>query len=464
MVFPSFLFLHTFLPLALGLYFLAPPRARNGLLAGLSYLFYGWNHPAFVVVMLGSTLVDYFCARGLEGATGSSRKWIVAGSVCSNLGALGYFKYANFGLETVRSTLATLGWDGVGDGFLQVTLPLGISFYTFQSMSYTIDVFRGEARAIRRFLDFACYVSMFPQLVAGPIVRFREVQDQLHHRVHSVDGFARGVVEFQLGFAKKVLVANPCGLIADPLFGAESPGCLGAWVGLVAYSLQIYFDFSGYSDMAVGLGRMFGFQLPRNFFHPYRASSVTDFWRRWHQSLSRWLRDYLYIPLGGSRGGPWKTYRNLALVMLLGGLWHGASWNFVVWGAWHGTLLASERLLRGAVRVPRIIARTGTLLAVMVGWVLFRAESLSLAGEYFSQLAGVAAPGSAAPVVDAFLHRRETWLPLLIGGLLVLRGRDTIEFAKSSSPWRGMLALLLFVFAALVLTTPAHNPFLYFRF
>jgi alginate O-acetyltransferase complex protein AlgI len=465
-VFTSHLFLFAFLPFALALYFAAPRRWRNGVLAALSYLFYGWSHPAFVAVMLASTLVDYGCGRWLGEARRPGRRLVLLASLVCNLGALAFFKYANFGIENARALLEALGVGASGWGStLRITLPLGISFYTFQSMSYTIDLYRGHTRPVRSFVDFACYVSMFPQLVAGPIVRFREIDAQLIARTYSAQRFASGTAAFQLGFAKKVLIANPCGELADLAFTAAAPGCAAAWVGLAAYTLQIYFDFSGYSDMAVGLGRMLGFELPRNFVHPYRARSITDFWRRWHRSLSSWLRDYLYISLGGNRRGRARTYVNLLLVMLLGGLWHGASWNFVIWGGLHGLLLAGERAASGRLpRVPEPLAQAATLLAVMVGWVFFRAEDLGHSSRYLAALFGLAEPTGSSALLDAVVLRPASALVLAVGAALVLRAPDTSELLERPTCARGLLVLALFAAALLLLTSQAHNPFLYFIF
>ena len=359
MVFSSHLFLFYFLPLALLLYFAAPPRGRSLVLTALSYAFYGWTNPLFCTLLLFSTAVDYICGRALVGwrvasgrgelpvldpgapRTGAQRA-LVGLSIAVNLGLLGFFKYFNFGVDSANAALAALGLPGF-DAVLRVTLPLGISFYTFQSMSYTIDVYRGLAAPQRRIVDFACYVALFPQLVAGPIIRYHELADQLRARTHTWEKIARGLALFLLGLGKKICLANPCGKMADTAFAAADLHALDAWIGVIAYAFQIYFDFSGYSDMAIGLGLLFGFTFPKNFDSPYRAASITDFWRRWHISLSAWLRDYLYVPLGGNRRGPRRTYVNLLLVMLLGGLWHGAAWTFVAWGAMHGALLAFER-------------------------------------------------------------------------------------------------------------------------
>ncbi|MBU0679480.1 MAG: hypothetical protein KJ626_15375 [Verrucomicrobia bacterium] len=320
MVFSSHLFLYYFLPLALLLYYALPRRWQHGMLTVLSYLFYGWANPLFVLILLTSTIIDYFCGlviafggfrwRGeapmqdpLASRTRLQRTAVVI-SVCTNLSLLGFFKYFNFAVDNLNALATALGLPGL-ETVLRITLPLGISFYTFQSMSYTIDVYRGHARGLRNFVDFACYVSMFPQLVAGPIIRFSEIADQLARRGYSVTKFARGVAFISLGLAKKILLANPCGKIADVAFDSGAIATLDAWYGAAAYTFQIYFDFSGYSDMAIGLGLMLGFVFPKNFDSPYLSQSITEFWRRWHISLSSWLRDYFYIPLGGNRkGGP----------------------------------------------------------------------------------------------------------------------------------------------------------------
>lgn len=363
MVFSSHLFLFYFLPASLALYYLSPRWLKHLTLTAVSYVFYGWANPLFVVLMFISTLIDYLCGLALVGQLRPSawhdspgllpagqprtrsQRWVLAISMVSNLALLGFFKYANFLACNYTALVESLGLTGLGlEGVFKVTLPLGISFYTFQSMSYAIDVYRGDAMAIRNPIDYWCYVAMFPQLVAGPIIRFQDVAEQLRQRTHTAEKFARGIAFLGLGLGKKILLANPCGKVADMAFDAGSVGCGDAWFGAVAYAFQIYFDFSAYSDMAIGLGLMLGFMFAKNFDSPYRSHSITEFWRRWHLSLSTWLRDNLYFPLGGNRKGVLRTHVNLAVVMLLGGLWHGASWNFVIWGALHGLMLILERL------------------------------------------------------------------------------------------------------------------------
>ena len=477
MVFSSHLFLFWFLPVALGLYYLSPRRTRHLTLTLLSYVFYGWENPFFCPLLLFSTAIDYLAglrieaARAVEGpgtvGNRRARLWLLV-SLVTNLGLLGFFKYFNFGLDSWNGLARATGFDaGVIDSALRVTLPLGISFYTFQSLSYSIDVYRGRVRAIRSFVDFACYVSMFPQLVAGPIVRFSEVADQLRSRTHTLAKFARGAAFLSVGLAKKVLLANPCARVADAVFEAGSSSVLDAWQGIVAYAFQIYFDFSGYSDMAIGLGLMLGFVFPKNFDSPYRADSITDFWRRWHISLSTWLRDYLYIPLGGNRRGPRRTYVNLALTMLLGGLWHGAAWNFVIWGGFHGALLALERGA-GEERLygwmPRPLRIAVVFVLVLFSWVLFRAADLPAALDYFARLFGLAVVHPPAALLPALLHSPYLLGTMLVAALVTWSAPQTWSWTRRLSPARLATAGGLLVLVLAVLATQDYNPFIYFIF
>ncbi len=475
MVFSSHVFVFYFLPLALLVYGVAPRRGKHLVLTAFSYLFYGWSNPWFVFLMAGSTAIDYCCGRvlaaelerGFSKSQSRCRAALLV-SIVSNLSLLGFFKYFNFGLDSYNALVGSLGLDAMQwDLFLRITLPLGISFYTFQSMSYTIDVYRGEAKPIRNFLDFACYVSMFPQLVAGPIIRFHEVAEQLQHRTHTLEKFARGTAFFCLGMAKKVLLANPCGKIADTVFDAHGAGVVDSWVGLLGYSFQIYFDFSGYSDMAIGLGLMFGFVFPKNFDRPYLSQSITELWQRWHLSLSFWLRDYLYIPLGGNRKGSRRTYANLAMVMLLGGLWHGASWNFVIWGAIHGGMLALERLLgKDSVyrRLPAPAKIAVTFLITMIAWVFFRASDLSSAFRYLGCLVGVTSVPAGSGLIAGILHQPYYLISLAIAGWVVWACRDTWDYTRRITSPKVAYVLLLFAVSLVVLTTQSYNPFIYFIF
>jgi alginate O-acetyltransferase complex protein AlgI len=388
--------------------------------------------------------------------------------MCSNVLLLAFFKYFNFGVDSYNGLIDWLGLPDVRiDSVLRVTLPLGISFYTFQSMSYAIDVFRGHATVVRNFIDFSCFETMFPQLVAGPIIRFQEIADQLRERTHTVTKFARGVAFFSLGLAKKVLLANPCGKIADLAFEAGSLGVADAWYGVMAYAFQIYFDFSGYSDMAIGLGLMLGFVFPKNFDSPYKSQSITEFWHRWHISLSTWLRDYLYLPLGGNRKGPHRTYVNLFVVMLLGGLWHGAAWNFLIWGGIHGALLALERL-RDKVppygRLPPPVRVAVTFLIVLVTWVFFRAPDLASSCRYLGNMAGLGDVQSAASLLSGIVYQPYYLGTFLVAGIITWSCPQTWDWTRSLNGPKAAAICALFVLAAVALTTQEYNPFIYFIF
>ena len=441
MVFSSHIFIFYFLPLVLLVYYNLPYRWRNAFLTLASYLFYGWWKPWFVLLMMTTTVLDYTWGRIIASPGASRRTRLLAVVACcvTNLGLLGFFKYYMFSAESLNYLLALVGQPTFK--VLHVVLPIGISFYTFHTMSYVIDLYRGTAKPARSFSDFSCFVSMFPDLVAGPIIRYHTIADQLAYREHTVPKFASGVSIFILGLAKKVLLANPMGLVADAVFGAAAPGALDAWFGVLAYALQIYFD------MAVGLGRMLGFELLKNFNAPYLAESITDVWRRWHISLSTFLRDYLYIPLGGNRKGQLRTFGNLAVVMLLGGLWHGAKWNFLAWGAFHGTLLGYERLrgkqsLYGRLWRPARIAITFVLM--LFSWVLFRAADLTAGSDLYTP-----------------------WHLAIMGLGLVLVWQPVQAFDWVERPllWRRVALLVpLLVLALIIMVSQAFNPFLYFQF
>ncbi len=482
MVFSSHLFLFLFLPAALLLYYLSPRRLQHGLLTLLSYAFYGWANPLFMVLMLVSTLIDYVAGLVIAcdgfrwrqpyqplrigGPRTRAQRAALVASMVSNLALLGFFKYFNFAVENIEAIAQWLGLPGLGI-VLRVTLPLGISFYTFQSMSYTIDVYRGEAVALRNITDFACFVSMFPQLVAGPIIRFSEVADQLRSRTCTPEKFARGVAFLGLGLAKKILLANPCGKIADVAFHAEALGPLDAWYGVLGYGFQIYFDFSGYSDMAVGLGLMLGFVFAKNFDSPYRADSITDFWHRWHISLSTWLRDYLYIALGGNRRGRARTYINLALVMLLGGLWHGAAWTFVIWGAIHGVLLAGERMLgkqSAYARLPRPLRVAVTFLIVTLAWVFFRSPDLASAGRYLACMAGFGAVPLTGALPAGLFYQPYYLGTFVLAAVIVWGAPQTWDWTRTITARKALIILALLVLSLAMLATQAYNPFIYFIF
>jgi alginate O-acetyltransferase complex protein AlgI len=486
MVFSTHLFLFYFLPLVLIAYYAAPFRARTALIAVASYVFYGWANPIWAVIMFFGCSVDYVCGlallrmakvpyepSGLPPVLGPevprtrAMRVVLTVSIITNLGLLAVFKYTGFVAENVNALGRLLG---VGDRLLpvlHVVLPVGISFYTFKAMSYVIDVYRGEARPMRRFTDYMCFEAFFPDLVAGPIIRYAAMEEQMRIRQHTLDKFARGVAFFALGMAKKILLANPMGHIADTAFAAGPLHWYDAWFGVTGYAFQIYFDFSGYSDMAVGLALMMGFVLIQNFDSPYKADSITDFWRRWHISLSTWLRDYLYIPLGGNRKGPARTYVNLMTVMLLGGLWHGASWNFVIWGAIHGGMLAFERAQGKDSfyrRLPHAARVAITFLVVCLSWVFFRAKTLGQARVYFASLFGAAPVSAASDAIAGPLYTTYHASLLGLAALVVWGLPNTWAFTERLTVPRAVGGLALLALSILIMWTQTTNPFLYFQF
>jgi len=466
MVFTSHIFVFYFLPAVLLLYYLLPGRG-NVLLLLASYVCYGWWQPEFILLMLAATVVNYACGRVIASA-GANRARAGAAltvAVVASLGLLGFFKYGVFVEENFNRLAALLGAQALP--MLKIVLPIGISFYIFQSLSYPIDVYRGIAPPVRSFWDFACYISLFPQLIAGPIVRYNTIADQLVGRTHTLDKFSAGTALFILGFAKKILLANPMGNLADAVFAAEAPPTIDAWVGVTAYAFQIYFDFAGYSDMAIGLGRMLGFEFPRNFDAPYRSESITDFWRRWHISLSTFLRDYLYIPLGGNRVSRRRNYFNLSVVMLLGGLWHGANWTFVAWGGFHGFLLAFERML-GKKSVYAVLprpARVGaTFVLVLISWVLFRSETLSDAAAYLGAMFGAAGGSGRSILLAGELYSPGRLAEVGLCAALAFGPVQAFDWAKGLTGARSAMLIVLFGLALATMFTQAFNPFLYFQF
>ena len=408
MVFSSLTFLLFYLPAVLAVYYLAPAKLKNLVLFVFSLLFYAWGEPVYVGLMIFSTVLDYCCGRAAEAYRGTKKaKAALIVSVTVNLGLLCLFKYTDFLLTTINGVF------GLSIPLLNLPLPIGISFYTFQTMSYTIDVYRGDTKAQKNLISFGAYVSLFPQLIAGPIVRYQTIAAQIDHRVHTADLFSSGVKRFVCGLAKKVLLANNIGLLWNTISQTELSGLtvVSAWLGLIAFGFQVYFDFSGYSDMAIGLGRMFGFSFCENFEYPYISASVTEFWRRWHISMGTWFRDYVYIPLGGNRRGFKIQLRNIAIVWLLTGFWHGAAWNYVLWGIFYGLLLMLEKffLLEKSKKLPAAVARLYTLLCVLVGWGLFAIEDFSKLGGYFGAMFGA----GAGFCDNNTLWQLSSYLPLL---------------------------------------------------
>ncbi len=479
MVFSSYIFLYAFLPIALALYYASLPvtkRVWGGAtactLTVVSYVFYGWNRPDYCLLMLGSSLLDYFCGKGIvaDQARGSrGTRWLQV-SMIGNLGLLAYFKYANLGVSTWNDAVGMAGHPDLAvRDWTTIALPVGISFYTFQTMSYTIDLWRRAVAPARSFWDFMAYVSMFPQLVAGPIVRYSDVAAELIERKHSLERFYKGVLHFQLGLAKKILIADNLAILADQAFGGgrflppEDIGFADAWVGALAFTFQIYFDFSGYSDMAIGLGHMLGFTFPPNFDGPYRATSVTDFWRRWHMSLSTWLRDYLYISLGGNRKGETRTYFNLAATMILGGLWHGANWTFVAWGAYQGFWLIFERAFAKRsfyASAPRVLQIGVTFLITVVGWVIFKSATLEGAGEHLAAMFGFGGAGVPACDFNPRLHG----LVFAVAAVAAFGFPTTKTIVEKGSLLYVLIAQPLFVHALIHLHWEDFVPFLYFQF
>jgi alginate O-acetyltransferase complex protein AlgI len=489
---PTFLFL--FLPVLLALYFITGSREHgaygNWLLLIASVVFYATGGGSFTWLMLGSIAFNYWMAI----LVGRDPRWLPV-AIAVNLTVLGVFKYANFFADNLNALLRMAGGQPIA--VPRVLLPIGISFFTFHAISYVVDVHRRDATAQKSPVHAALYLLLFPQLIAGPIIRYRDIADQLARRLVTVDDFAYGVRRFIIGLAKKVLVANVVAGPADRIFAmpfAElSTG--HAWLGLTCYTLQIYFDFSGYSDMAIGLGRMFGFRFPENFRWPYIADSVQEFWRRWHITLSTWFRDYLYIPLGGNRVSPARRYRNLVTVFFLCGLWHGASWNFVIWGLWHGTFLVIERLLAtntrthgstGSPQAPALSRSKGdfvairwlwrhayTMLVVMIGWVFFRADTLPGAVAFLRALAGLSDPAPTIYALRWYLTP-ELWLTLTAGIIgstpwVVALARRLARAEPPPFDWRVSLvsttALAALLVASIVsIAARTYNPFIYFRF
>jgi len=476
MVFSSVTFLFFFLPLVIAIYYVAPRRARNAVLLLASLGFYTWGTGWLVVPLIGSIAANYLLGLGVERAVdnGDRRraKIVLAVAVAMNVALLAWFKYANFAVHTVNAALAPHAHPVIA--WTDVILPIGISFYTFHSLSYLIDIYRGVARHLRDPLDFALYITFFPQLIAGPIVRFHEIRDQLIHRTESSGRFAGGVYRFMHGLGKKVLIADSVAHIANAVF-ATPPDQLNtsvALLGVVAYTVQLYFDFSGYSDMALGLAQMFGIKLPENFNRPYASRSITEFWRRWHMSLSRWFRDYLYIPLGGNRGSSLATYRNLILVFLVTGFWHGANWTFLVWGAYHGLLLLIERV-RGIGRDPTevrtgILAQVQTVGLVMFGWILFRSPDLAYAGGFIGALGR---PSLAVPLDIRLAADPLAIICLVVGAASVLLPASWVTGVRlERAPSWGIRALrlatvaVIFPVAIVFLVAGTFSPFLYFQF
>ena len=460
MLFSSVVFLYVFLPLTLLTYRLAPKQARNTVLLIASLLFYFYGEQKYTLLLVISSLSDYAHGLYIESHRGQKgAKIALISSLVINLAMLGVFKYLDFFIGIVNSLL------GTSIAPVGLPLPIGISFFTFQTMSYTIDVYRGDAHAQKNLISFAAYVCLFPQLVAGPIVRYTDIDTELSHRSVTVDDLAAGARRFAVGLGKKVLIANLLGELAALYPAAAEKTVLLAWTAAIAYLFQIYFDFSGYSDMAIGLGRMLGFHFPENFDHPYCSRSVTEFWRRWHMTMGGWFRDYVYIPLGGSRVGPWKRYRNILIVWMLTGLWHGAAWNFVVWGVSYGVLLMIEkRFLLGFLDRHRVFSHVYLLMISVILFTVFGADSLSGAAQQLAVMFG----GGTLWNGDAVYYLRSYAVILLVsavGATPLLRDlARRVEHTRAATVLEPLVTAGLLLLSTAYLIDGSFNPFLYFRF
>lgn len=468
MVFSSMIFLCVFLPVVWIVYMVLPKQLRNLWLLLASLFFYAWGEPRYILIMLFSTVFDYINGRLIEYATAKGKhdtlgRAVLVLSIVGNLSILCFFKYTDFTLETVNRLA------GTQFGLLQLALPIGISFYTFQTMSYTIDVYRGETVAQHNIISFGMYVCLFPQLIAGPIVRYKDVQREVDARETTSTGAVHGLQRFLLGLAKKVLLANQIGGLWDyikGISGADMSTAL-AWLGAVAFTFQIYFDFSGYSDMAIGLGEMFGFHFPENFDHPYESKSITEFWRRWHMTLGTWFREYVYIPLGGNRKGMARQLLNLFVVWFLTGLWHGAGWNFILWGLYYFVLLVLEKfvLRRVLERLPSLIQHLYTLFFVIVGWVIFACDDIVLLGSYLKALFGIGVPAGSALALYEWDVQAPFLIILLIAATSIpARIAKQLTREEQRPPLLMLYTAVLLVLSLAFLVSGSYNPFLYFRF
>lgn len=466
MVFSSLMFLFIYMPIVLFVYYITPLRWRNLMLLAANLIFYGWGEPVYIAVMFVSIFIDYTHGLLVERNRANDRKAraIVASSMIFNLALLFFFKYYDFLADSLRGIALFAALPR-----LDVPLPIGISFYTFQTMSYTVDVYRGEARAQRSIVNFGTFVTLFPQLIAGPILQYRDLDGQLSEREHTAEKFASGASVFTVGLAKKVLLANSIGMLWDAYKAAPAASLTvgGAWLGVIAFAFQIYFDFSGYSDMAVGLGRMLGFEFMQNFNYPYISRSITEFWRRWHISLGAWFRNYLYIPLGGNRRGRARQYINLLIVWAATGIWHGASWNYLLWGLYFCGLLVLEKafLLRTLERAPRWARHAYALFFILVGWAIFALEDMNALVAYLQAMFGRAQGGAWSAADGYYLMNHAAMLPVLTIAATPLGARLYARMPERTRQWIAPVLMLAGLIAATAyLVDATYNPFLYFRF
>jgi alginate O-acetyltransferase complex protein AlgI len=474
MVFSSTLFLLYFLPAFLVCYSLTPKKAKNYIILLFSLVFYAWGAPKFIFLLVGSTIIDFYIVQTLHNTVrNKTKKLLLASSIVMNVGLLVYFKYANFFVENVNELLGIAGATPIS--WTAVLLPIGISFYTFQTLTYSIDVYRGVHKPLQKLTDYLLYIMSFPQMIAGPIVRFNSIADEIINRDENYQTKIHGFVQFCLGLAKKVLIANVMAEQADLLLNQPMAelSTSAVWIGMLAYTFQIYFDFSGYSDMAIGLGRMMGFTFPENFNSPYIAKNISEFWRRWHITLGSWMRDYLYIPLGGNRSGKFRVYLNLWLVFLISGLWHGASWNFIIWGAFHGVFLILDRLflIKWLDKLGAWPSRLITFLVVIIGWVFFRIESFSEATLAIKKMFDVTQIDTSTSTIPLFKT------VVVIATLFAIfnaftKGKQVENYLydgtflanKTASITIIILAVLSLLICVSILSGSNFNPFIYFRF
>jgi alginate O-acetyltransferase complex protein AlgI len=472
MVFSSLIFLFLFLPAFLAVYYVVPKDWRSPVILVGGCIFYAWWRVDFLLLIMGVTFWNYLIAHKIVVNTEElrRRRWMQLG-VFGNLLTLGIFKYFNFGVESLNAALEASGVHTIEA--LKFILPIGISFHIFQCISFLIDIYRGEAEPPKKLRDFLAFMTLFPQLIAGPVLRYKDLENQFTDRTHTSEKFSQGAYRFMTGFAKKVLIADTVALLVDQTFLLENPTMADAWLGTLAYTVQLYFDFSGYSDMAIGLGLMMGFRFMENFNFPYISRSITEFWRRWHISLSTWLRDYLYIPLGGNRKGPVRTYVNLFLTMLLGGLWHGANWTFIIWGAWHGGILALERFANAIKKEsqPNIIKSFAqmilTFFLIIMGWVMFRAENVNKAMKFYTAMFAGDASGLSEAITWQVTGAAKTALIagyLLIILMPILEKYTGLNIKETRSPVIHLGAIALFMIAVVKLGAQSYSPFLYFQF
>lgn len=466
MVFSSTIFLCVYLPLVLLGYYICPKKGRNLFLLIASLVFYAWGEPKYVFLMIFSILVNYIFGRLMDKNRGRQKrmKLLLVLSVVIDLGLLSVFKYTDFIITNVNAIF------GANFDLLNIALPIGISFYTFQAMSYTIDVYRNDVRVQKNLIDFGMYITMFPQLIAGPIVRYADVQDQLAERSVTTADFSEGVMRFVVGLGKKVLLANQMGAVWSEIYALGGDvSALMAWTGAIAYTFQIYFDFSGYSDMAIGLGRMFGFKFPENFRYPYQSVSITDFWRRWHITLSTWFKEYLYIPLGGNRRGLTRQALNLLIVWSLTGFWHGAGWNFVLWGLYYFVILFIEKLflLKALDKLPKFFRHVYALLLIIIGWVIFASDDVSVLLPFLGSMFG--ANGAIGGMDVYTLLTKAALLVICCIASTELPKKLFLSAAgatneKAAFTLKSVLTIALLALSMILLIGDSYNPFLYFRF